>query len=191
MADVPLLRNDDEVDPYGIEFLDDEELAEIDGPVHLCFNSPIPKNPRMVDYHSLPDTVFSKKIIDVLNLLDIEGVQFVPAVVNGKNGESYDNYWIVNAYNPIKCFDKEKSVYKICSFSKCWSRIEKLYLDKELLADIPLPKRLIFKPKETSQFELYHQSVVDAIMAVNPEGVQFIPVDGWYEGIQFEMGQKL
>ena len=185
IADVPLLRNDDDIDPDALDFLGEEEYTDIENPIQLCFNSPIPKNPRMVDYHSLPDTVFSEKIYDVLSPMNIEGVQFVPAIINGKNGESYENYWIVNTYMPIECFDKEKSVYKIGGFTNCWERIEKIYLDKNLLSKIPINKRLIFKPKETSMFELYHKSIVDAIMAVNPEGIRFVKVEDWFEGVAF------
>jgi hypothetical protein len=186
VADAPLLRNDDDTNLGGCKFLGKKKKVDIENPVYLCFNSPIPPKPRMVDYHSLPYTVFSKKIYDVLAPMNIEGIQFVPAIVNGANGEQYDNYWLLHSYDRLECFDKEKSVYEIDDFTECWDDIEKLYLDKEVLAQIPLSKRLVFITKETSRFELYHKSIVDAIMAVNPEGVQFLPIEGWYEGIQFE-----
>ena len=183
IADVPLLRNDDDIDPDALDFLLKKEYANIEKPVQLCFNSPIPKNPRMVDYHSLPDTVFSEKIYDVLSPMNIEGVQFVPAIINGKDGESYENYWVVNAYTRIECFDKEKSIYEVRR--NRWKKIEKVYLDKNLLSEIPVNKRLIFKPIETGRFELYHKSIVDAIMAVNSEGIRFVKVEDWFEGVAF------
>lgn len=187
MSDVPLLRNNDEINPRALRFLSRQEAVEIGEPVYLCYNSPIPKEPRMVDYHSLPSSVFSQKIIDVLTTMGIEGTQFVPAIVSGLNGEEYRDYYIVHCYARKEVFDKERSVYEYDEDDGYWDDIEKLFLDVDLLSKIPLSQRLIFKPKETTRFELYHQSVVDAIMAVNPEGVQFIPVDGWYEGIQFEV----
>ncbi|GHU07143.1 hypothetical protein FACS1894151_01000 [Spirochaetia bacterium] len=186
VADAPLLRNDDNLNPDGLDFLDENEETDIEEPVNLCFNSPIPKKPRMVDYHNLPNAVFSQKIYNVLAPMNIAGIQFIPAIINGVKGEQYDNYWIVNYCNCIECFDKGKSVYEIDDFTECWEDIEKLYLDKVALSKIPLSKRLVIMPQETSMFELYHKSVVDAIMAVNPEGVRFLPIEGWYEGIQFE-----
>jgi hypothetical protein len=189
-ADFPLLECDDEVNPRALRFLAYDEPAEIESPVALCFNEDTTtKNPRMADYHHLSGAaVFSQKIYDVLAPLNLDGVQFVPAVVNGNKGEKYENYWIQHTFKPIECFDKEESVYETDDFADdgSWDNVEKVSLNKKQLAKIPLEKRLIFVSKETSRFELYHKSVVDAIMAVNPEGLTFIPVEEWHEGIQFE-----
>jgi hypothetical protein len=187
-VDVPLLECND-VDKYALDFLAYDEFAEIVTPVYLCFNEETTKGlktPRMVDFHTLPHTVFSQKVFDVLSPMQLEGVQLVPAIITGNNGEEYKNYWILHTYKQIECFDKEKSIYKIGAFTKRWSCEKKVYLNKEALAEIPLEKRLLFVSKETSRFELYHKSIVDAIMAVNPEGLTFIPVEEWYEGVQFE-----
>ena len=54
--------------------------------------------------------------------------------------------------------------------------IEKLVLNKQFLSEIPLEKRLIFKLKENSTFEIFHKLVVDKIMSANPVGVQFTKV---------------
>ena len=187
-VDVPLLECDCDENPSALRFLARDEYAKIEDPVYLCFNKETTKrlkNPRMVDYHTLPYAVFSQKIFDVLYPMQLEGVQLVPAIITGNDGEEYENYYILHTYNPIECFDKEKSIYKIGAFTKCWANEKKVYLNREALVKIPLEKRLLFVSKETSRFELYHKSVVDAIMAVNPEGITFIPVEEWYEGVQF------
>ncbi|MDR2870589.1 MAG: hypothetical protein LBV04_09070 [Deferribacteraceae bacterium] len=63
--------------------------------------------------------------------------------------------------------------------------ITKLILDKEILSNIPLEKRLIFSLQEDCSKYIYHKSMVDAIMATNPEGIIFTPIEEWHEGIQF------
>jgi hypothetical protein len=44
----------------------------------------------------------------------------------------------------------------------------------------------VYVSKEACKFILYHKSVVDIIMAVNPEGIVFTPVEEWYDGQQFD-----
>ena len=152
----------------------------------MKFNPPVQPKPKMVDHLSCDHSVFSKKVFDVLEPLNIKGLQLVPVVITGNKGEKYDNYWVANIYNRMECFDKEKSIYKIRQLIKVWGPIEKLVLDKENLSKIPLDERLVFIPKETSQFTIYHKSIVDAIMSVNPEGVFFVPVESWSQGGQFK-----
>jgi tmRNA-binding protein len=79
----------------------------------------------------------------------------------------------------MECFDKEKSTYKISQLTKTWRTIEKLVLHNKHLSEIPLKERLVIKSKETSVLLLYHKSIVDIIMSVNPDGVSFIPVEEW------------
>ena len=88
----------------------------------------------------------------------------------------------------IKMHEMIGSVYEIDDFADdgSWDNVEKIVLDKKALEKIPLNKRLVFVSKEHSRFELYHKTVVDFIMQVKPEGLFFIPVDKWYEGIQFD-----
>ncbi|WP_424245650.1 hypothetical protein Dip510_000588 [Elusimicrobium posterum] len=182
---IPLLKNDDTVDMKGTWFLYDHKETSLPGPVHLCFGEPVPKVPNMADYLTLPQTVFSKKIYDALKTVSLRNFQMVPAVIRGNEGAVYDNYWLVNNYNYINSFDKENCVYKENSDGS-WRRIKKIAIDYNLLNNIPLEERLIYKSKEARQFEIYHKSIVDMIMAANPEGLSFIPIDSWYEGIQFK-----
>jgi hypothetical protein len=77
-------------------------------------------------------------------------------------------------------FDEEKTEYDyISEMTGAWQDIEKIVLDKEKLAAVPLEDRLVFVAKEDPAFILYHKSVVDIIMAANPEGVVFTPVEEW------------
>jgi hypothetical protein len=179
----PLLRADGDQDTW---FLIGDEPVEIEKPMELCFNSPIPRNPKMLDYHSLPDTVVSKKIYEALAPMNVYGIQLVPAVVrNNKTNDIYEDYWVVYVYNEISCVDRNLSEYTVDEDNGSIRQIYTLVLDKKVLENIPLEKRLVFRLGEGISKLIYHKSVVDAIMAVNPEGIRFGKIKDWYEGIQF------
>ncbi|MDR0438378.1 MAG: hypothetical protein LBH22_08795 [Bacteroidales bacterium] len=183
---VPLLMNNDDYDVRGIRFLSFDEHVDIDKPVYLALNPPVPPKPNLsVDYLTLPDAVFSQKIADALLPLNIEGYQLVPAIIVDKKREEHKNFWIGHAFTTFECFDKEESIYDICPFTEEWDDIEKLVMSNQLLEKTPLEKRLIFTSKETSRFIFYHKTIVDAIMSVNPLNIRFTSVENWFEGVQF------
>jgi len=183
---VPLLKNNDDADPEGTHFTYRAEYAIIEKPVSLALNSPVPSKPNFeVDYYQLPSPVFSQKIYEALFPLNIHGYQLAPAIIVDKKGKEHKDFWIENAYTRIECFDKEKSIYTYSSFTKTWTNIEKIVIDKEALAKIPLNERLVFRPKETRQFLFYHKTVVDAIMATNPVNIKFVSIEDWFEGVSF------
>jgi hypothetical protein len=180
----PLLEEEDDQD---IWFLEGNEPVEMEEPVRLCFGDPIPKKPILIDYHSMPDSVVSKKIYDVLAPMNIYGIQLIPAVIrNNKTKKLYDNYWVIYVYNEIACLDRENADYEIDEDNGKVDDIETLVLDKKILSEIPLEKRLAFLLGEARSKCIYHKSVVEAIMSVNPEGIAFCPIEEWHEGIQFE-----
>jgi hypothetical protein len=182
----PLLRADEGQSTF---FLEGEKPVEIDEPIRLCFNNPIPQKPKLLDFHKLSDAVVSKKIYDVLASMNIYGIQLVPAVIrNNKTNDLHDNYWIIYVYNEIMCMDREKSVYTVDEDDEDdeIDDIREFLLDLNILSEIPLEKRLIFLLGEDRSKGIYHKSVVDAIMAVNPKGIHFHPIEKWYEGQQFD-----
>ncbi len=163
-----------------------EPIKTLRKPMELCFGLPVPAKPRMVDFHELPSSVFSRKIYDVLQPMNIYGLQLLPATVKGKRGEVYKEYWVAYVYNRITCLDMEHSKYEISKLDGKVKNILQFFLDNEKLAKIPLEKRLVFLLEEAMYMRIYHKSVVDAIMSVKPVGIQFYPIQEWYEGIQFE-----
>lgn len=180
-GDVPLMVNDDEYDSFGVGIFSQYEKVSPDFIAHIAFNPTIktPK-PRLVDAMSLRGTcrVFSKKIFDALGKHEIKGLQLVPAIIRGKNDEELDNFWIANIYQKMAFFDEKQSKYsRISKVTGAWQDIEKIVLDKEKLAAIPLEERLVFVSKENPAFIFYHKSVVDIIMAAKPEGIVFTPVE--------------
>jgi len=148
--------------------------------IRFKFWEPYPKEPIMVDFHSNGVTgCISPQIHEVLSSLEINGIQLVPAtILNPQNDTIYDKYYYLHIYNLIKCLDIENSQCRVGRIGKVRS-ISKMKLDVAELEKIPLKDRLIFKLEEMFIFQLFHKSVVDAIMATNPEGIQFVKVEDY------------
>jgi hypothetical protein len=149
------------------------DSGQIENPELMLFKlgQPIPRNPIMADYLTCPSSVISKKIYDVLEPMQIKGIQLLPAIINGKDDEVFENYWAIHMFNMIKCVDVKAS---ICELSPRLSSVEKLVLDFDILKKIPLKDRLVFLLRENTAYELFHVSVVNAITAKNPTGIRFI-----------------
>jgi hypothetical protein len=179
---VPLLTVDDKIDAGSVAFLARSIIMPDNYIARVRFGAPVPAKPRLVDYFSLDggDSVFSKKIYDALEPHTVKGLQLVPAIIRGKKDVEYKDFWVANVYQRMYSFDKDKSEYgRISSFTNTWADIESVVLDKELLLKTPLEDRLVFVAKENVAFILYHKSIVDIIMSVEPEGICFTAVESW------------
>ena len=135
------------------------------------------KRYTIVDFHKSPYSVISQKIYDVLAGMNLEGVQFIPATITGKKNEIYEGYFYLHICNFLPAMDRERSVYKWMKTANVANPIDKLVLDHKLLENIPLEKRLVFRMQENDLYELFHKSVVDAIMATNPQGIRFSKIN--------------
>ncbi len=62
-------------------------------PIKLCLGPPIPDQPVMVDYHSLPKPVVGERIKNVLEPLHIGGTQLIPAHI--PVGDDVYDYWLL------------------------------------------------------------------------------------------------
>ena len=135
---------------------------------------------EIVDYHvQYPYSIISKKIYDGLCKIQIEGAQFIPAVITGKKNERYENYFYLHVYNFLSAMDMEHSVYKWDLRKEYIREINKLYIDRNSLEKIPLEKRLLFRLKENDGEYIFHKSIVDAIIETEPIGVCFGGIEGW------------
>jgi hypothetical protein len=180
---VPLLMPDDNQDTMMLHGR--KPIKPLEKPMELCFRPPVPRKPRMVDFHELPSPVFSQKICDILQPMNINGLQLLPAIIRGKDNNFFKDYWVAYIYNRIACLDMEHSQYSIDDDGKV-DMITRFLIDNKKLSKTPLKKRLIFLLEEDMPKRIYHKSIVDAIMSVNPVGIQFYPIQEWYEGIQFD-----
>ncbi|NVJ28746.1 hypothetical protein HUW62_46895 [Myxococcus sp. AM011] len=154
-------------------------------PVRLRLGDPVPASPSMVDHHSLPDPVFSGRVKEVLERLAISGSQLVPADVRMPSGAVL-RYWLLHTHQEIACMDRGLSRFSIDPDGEVLG-IEKLVLDSNVLRAVPERARLVFALKEDLGVRLFHRSVVEAVLGVQPppEGVRFFPVADWDDSADF------
>lgn len=169
-------------DELGLDFL---RPAPVDAtrPVQLKLGSPVPRNPVMVDYHSLPDPVVSERVKAVLEGLALHGVQFVPADVKVAPTD-VRRYWLLHVFNWIACIDRQRSALSFYSDGDVLG-IDKLVLDEAVLGEFPLERRKVFALAESPATHLFHESVVERVLALQPEGVRFLRVDQWNDSAGF------
>ncbi|MFP2929477.1 imm11 family protein [Pyxidicoccus sp. 3LG] len=153
-------------------------------PVKMRLRKPVPRNPVMVDHHELPDPVLSPRLKEVLEPLELHNVQFVLADVKVKP-DDVRPYWLMHVYNWIACIDRERSVLTFYDSGDVLG-VRKLVLDEKVLQEIPLERRRVFCPAETPATHVFHQSIVEKVLALQPEGLRFIPVDRWSDSAAFQ-----
>jgi hypothetical protein len=155
--------------------------------LEMCLWKPAPKKPEMVDFHSVADVLaFENSLYAILEPLKLHNVQFIPASIEVKKGTEIDGYWLMHNYNRVECMDLEKSDCDIDEDDGDVTWIRKIVLSPEKLSKVPLEERLFFRMKEDYPTHLVHKSIVDKIMAINPKGIKFTPVEAWKQGMQFD-----
>jgi hypothetical protein len=153
-------------------------------PIQLRLGSPVPKDPLMVDYHSLPRPVVSQRVRDVLAALPLARVQLVPANVRVR-GDDVRLYYLVHVCQRIAAVDRERSVLDVTAAGEVVG-IRRLVLDMKKIGEVPLKDRLVFRLAESVSVHLFHESVVSAVLALQPEGLRFTPANSWGDSAGFK-----
>lgn len=145
--------------------------------INFYLQKPVPPKLPPVDLMTCPDLIFSDKLATLLNSLNISGIQLIPGqfIANGKPyTETETKYWGLLVYHEIECVDTELSDVEIdCGIDD----VKKLVLNKKILREIPLENRLIFKLEEDCTYQMFHKSIVDKIIEVNPRNIRFVKVE--------------
>lgn len=156
-------------------------------PLKLRLRDPISPKFEWVDYHKAPEPIISFPLARILEKLDIYGIQLIPAKVrNPKDpfSELHD-YCFVHVWNRIACLDRSLSDVVSMKSGMIFS-IDKFVLDELTLGKFELRKRLIFELAENTSVLLMHQSIKEAIEAINPKGIRFIPATQWNSDSTFD-----
>lgn len=169
-------------DNYDTTEFDRLEPIEVDVLLNLTVGPPEPDHPEFVDYHSQPDPVFHKRIYDVLEKMNIKGIQLFEAQI-WEGDITHPDYYIMNVFNVISCLHRDRSKYKEDDGDFF---IDKLSLDEKVLDKIPENERLICRLRENRGIILWHKKIVESIMAINPKGIRFTRVDQWSIGSAFD-----
>lgn len=179
-GDIPLLA----LMPKSPRYLYKSKYIENPVMMYYGFGDPVPLRPRLVDYHSAPHSIVSEKIYNVLEKMEIYGLQLLPTTIVSREGEEYSGYYALHIHNYIKCVDKELSDCKFITNGILDAK--KIVLDKKILESKPLEERLIFRLDEASGYKLFHISIMEKIMAVDPEGIRFVNIEEWTDAAYFD-----
>ncbi len=152
--------------------------------LNIYLDDPMPKKPEYVDFHtsgSVP--VVSKNMKDLLEPLNIYGIQFITGTEGDVIEELKLDYYLLHIYSRIVCIDRNKSDISVGEIGV--SDVTSFVLDNEVLIKTPEEKRLIFKVREYGVIQLFHQSIVDVIESAGLKGLRFIPVKKWNDNAAF------
>ncbi|MFM7199944.1 MAG: imm11 family protein [Myxococcota bacterium] len=136
------------------------------------------KKPQYPECFKLSGTwpVVAERVWSVLAALNLYGMDLHPARVLTRKKENLPNYKLVHVWNKFLCIDRERSQATWEEFPE--NRIREpisLRLDREVMAAIPLERRLVFRPEEESVAVVFHRTVVEKLMAIRPTGIMFAP----------------
>lgn len=139
-----------------------------------------------------PNLLVDNEARDKLKFLEIDGLQIYPAVYIDDDIKWHENYWFLNFYKELDCWDRKLSVVEIDDDDDDDDDIDldaeiiKYRLNSDILSQIPKEHRLMFKMGgATKAYIFVHQDVVDIFTNVNATGVRFFKVSEFEEGDQF------
>ncbi len=139
-----------------------------------------------------PNFIVSKKLRDKIDFGLFES-KFFSAIIESKNGQRRDDFWVLNTFGKLDCWDREKSiiddpdgfVYEEDGI-EIFPSVVKFSLDSSVLDKIPEMDRLIFKMGKTDTQPIFvHQKIVDIFQKNNVKGVKFFRVSDYEFGDEF------
>ncbi|MDX1695055.1 MAG: hypothetical protein R3208_14915 [Ketobacteraceae bacterium] len=121
-----------------------------------------------------------------LDQFDIESMQLHPAVVIDDHDVWHDNYWYLNFYGELDCWDRNSSEYEyLDDDDDTDAMIDKYSLNPEVLDAIPEEKRLLFKMDGAATAYVFaHKRVVKYFLENAYTGIRFFKVANFREGDQ-------
>ncbi|EMO67938.1 hypothetical protein LEP1GSC132_1367 [Leptospira kirschneri str. 200803703] len=136
-----------------------------------------PKKYLMVDHHSLPQPVVSKRIKDLVELLLPNRIHWVPAEID-TDKEVY--HYFIMIPPEINCLDYKKSKLHLQSDGQIFE-VQEMVLDPEKLKTYSYEDRGIFRFTAGITYYLIEEQIASAIQLLNPSpsGVRFIPLADW------------
>ena len=114
-----------------------------------------------------------------------DGMHFYPAVYIDSKEEWHENYWYLNIYRRLDCWNRKESQYFHIEGDDS-PDVESYVLSSDVLSNIDESDRLIFKMGATAMGHLFfHEKVVQALREANTDGIEFFSVSSFVEGDQY------
>jgi hypothetical protein len=123
--------------------------------------------------------VVSPKLYSVLHSLNIEGIQLIPATLLEDNETKYTDFWYAHTYNFLRVLSPQKCRYQVFHGIENRNNLLEIKFNTTKLKKINLENRLIFRFPLIRSYFIFHYSVVEKIIAVNPVGFQFIQLNDY------------
>jgi hypothetical protein len=120
--------------------------------------------------------VVSPKLYAVLSSLNIEGIQFIPVNLLEYGEVKYTDFWYVHVYNILPVLSVKNSRYQTFHGKNILNNLLKIKFNSRKLGAVNLQNRLIFKLPLSRSYFIFHVSVVEKVIPVNPVGLQFIQI---------------
>jgi hypothetical protein len=125
-----------------------------------------------------------------LSQWNIDGLQYHPAVYTDELGNTHKPYWHLTFFDKTLCLDTERSQLlrnTSATYDKQSSLpVDSYCLDAEVLNQIPVTQRLLFKIGGTNMGYVFaHQTIVDKFHEAGWDGVRFFKVSEFEEGDQY------
>ncbi|WP_163831825.1 imm11 family protein [Spartinivicinus ruber] len=104
------------------------------------------------------------KIHDFLKMFSTKGMQLYPAIYIDDDTNWHENYWYLNFFEKLDCWDRKLSVLETFDDEDddFDAEIRKYYLDKKVLDAIPEEQRYLFKMGGATESYIFaHERLVD------------------------------
>ncbi|MCG5053346.1 MAG: hypothetical protein KA712_10345 [Myxococcales bacterium] len=156
------------------------QWVTLPAPLVIRLGAPVPDDPVLVDYHSMPQHVFSRRLADAILALEPENVQLIPAMLHFRD-KTYEYAQLHAAVAVSGVLDMNRS-----RFSPSGSILKSISLHYDRIAELPEKQRLLIALKEEARKFIFHEDVKRAIEATGGVGFRFIHVDDWTDGSSFK-----
>lgn len=167
---------------YRREFMLPRPLIRLD-PVGVKISDPKPKQPVWGDYHGGSLRLVFSRLRDVLVRLDLPGLQLVPATLD--DGAKKREAWVLHVWREIQALDRKQSDCDYSEDGDMVTEARRIVLSAPALQGTAVRERSIFVLAELTSLCLVHREVRDALQAVAPVGLRFIPLAQWDSQVDF------
>ena len=120
--------------------------------------------------------VVSPKLYAILHGLNIEGIQFIPVILMEDSKIKYADFMYVHTHNFLSVLSAKKSRFQVFQRALSRNNLLRIRFSSKKLGNINLENRLIFRLPLLRSYFIFHISVVEKILSVDPVGFQFIKI---------------
>lgn len=126
-----------------------------------------------------------------LSTLQIDNVQFFPAVYIDNQGRWHEDYWYVNFLEELDCWCRNRSQFTPPddpSDPFDYAEVKRYALDADVLNHIPESRRVLFKMGGASvSYVFIHDTLVRYLSSIDDIGAKFLSVKTFVRGMQYQV----